>query len=578
MYQLNLSQQKRDVLALSGLNKKNTISLYRSKVRMFIKFCMLIGDAESTLIFLDNSPAKCPSANSRTVALFLRWKVFEKGTLLLDLDNTSTVKDVNGEDMKNVGDWNENNSINQFLSAVTTFHVQNDQSGGYLDVCSDCLREWSSNSSSIGCMQHAYKRKIIRGGNPRNSKEVKQMLGIVNKETENHVVRGAYQLIPIEMRAIRKMLLSTNKIEDLQCWVMILISVKLYLRAEEVCTIRLDHFLKEWFVIDEVSNKVKALALKIKGKTDEDWLRFFIYRSDDCPEFCAMRHLLVYLHCCNIEGDSGWLFPNLRCRQNHVSYASFLRVMKTRFTHLLNRRLPLTCHSLRKTGYLFAIWGDARIEVIRIDARHTCLQTSLSYEQDAVSMLAYAQVQSDENAKFEVPRYKAVRIINQAVGVHLTSEVREIRNLSAIAESCVLKAFKVSQAAEFFRSPLIVIDRAEKEVVDLSPMNSLRDLMRNFLPTNKYNDAIAVLGQLVRSNECDESEEENEVEETVTDNVGGTTKRKRKEGNDDLSEKDELKNMKVPIEKLNYIFELHKVVVDESRVSCFTNAARVYYN
>ena len=109
-------------------------------------------------------------------------------------------------------------------------------------------------------------------------------------------------------------------------------------------------------------------------------------------------------------------------------------------------------------------------------------------------------------------------------------------------------------------------------------MNSLRDLMRNFLPANKYNDAIALLGQLVRSNECDESEEENEVEETVTDNVGGTTKRKRKEGNDDLSEKDELKNMKVPIEKLNYIFELHKVVVDESRVSCFTNAARVYYN
>ena len=100
MNQLNLSQQKSDVLALSGLNKKNTVSLYRSKVRMFIKFCMLIGDAESTLIFLENSPAKCPSANSRTVALFLRWKVFEKGTLLLDLDNTSTVKDVNGEKLK----------------------------------------------------------------------------------------------------------------------------------------------------------------------------------------------------------------------------------------------------------------------------------------------------------------------------------------------------------------------------------------------------------------------------------------------------------------------------------------------
>ena len=103
-----------------------------------------------------------------------------------------------------------------------------------------------------------------------------------------------------------------------------------------------------------------------------------------------MRNLLVYLYCYNIEGDSGWQFPNLRCRQNHVSYASFLHLMKACFTYLLNRRLPLTCYSLRKTGYLFNIWGDARIEVIRIDARHKCLQATLCYEQDAVSMLAYA--------------------------------------------------------------------------------------------------------------------------------------------------------------------------------------------
>ena len=97
--------------------------------------------------------------------------------------------------------------------------------------------------------------------------------------------------------------------------------------------------------------------------------------------------------------------------------------------------------------------------------------------------------------------------------------------------------------------------------------------MRNFLPANKYNDAIALLGQFVRNNE---NEDKSEVEETVTDNSVGRTKRKRKEGNDDLSEKYQLKDMKVPREKLNYIFELHKVVVDEGRVSCFTSAARVY--
>jgi len=44
----------------------------------------------------------------------------------------------------------------------------------------------------------------------------------------------------------------------------------------------------------------------------------------------------------------------------------------------------------------------------------TSTKTSLAYEQDAVSMLSYANI-SNENAKYEVPRYKAVRVINQAV-------------------------------------------------------------------------------------------------------------------------------------------------------------------
>ena len=109
-------------------------------------------------------------------------------------------------------------------------------------------------------------------------------------------------------------------------------------------------------------------------------------------------------------------------------------------------------------------------------------------------------------------------------------------------------------------------------------MTTLRDLMRNFLPANKYNDAIGLLGQLVRN---DENEDENvvlplQIKQQSGNSVG--TKRKRKEGTDDLPEKDQFKDLKVPMEKLNYIFHLHKVVADESRVSCFTNAARVFYN
>jgi len=78
----------------------------------------------------------------------------------LDLNNQATIKDVNGEDLKCVGDWNEMNSVNQFLSAVTTIHTQKDQSGDYVNICVDCVNDWLVNSSSIGCVQHAYRRKL----------------------------------------------------------------------------------------------------------------------------------------------------------------------------------------------------------------------------------------------------------------------------------------------------------------------------------------------------------------------------------------------------------------------------------
>ena len=90
-------------------------------------------------------------------------------------------------------------------------------------------------------------------------------------------------------------------------------------------------------------------------------------------------------------------------------------------------------------------------------------------------------------------------------------------------------------------------------------MTTLRDLMRNFLPANKYNDAIGLLGQLVRN---DENEDENvvlplQIIQQSDNSVG--TKRKRKEGTDDLPEKYQFKDLKVPIEKLNYIFHLHRL-------------------
>lgn len=64
----------------------------------------------------------------------------------------------------------------------------------------------------------------------------------------------------------------------------------------------------------------------------------------------------------------------------------------------------MTIHVFRKSGYLLATWGGVRIKTIRNDARHTCIETSAQYEQDAVAQLAAEQI-LDPKAEYQVPRY-----------------------------------------------------------------------------------------------------------------------------------------------------------------------------
>jgi len=71
-------------------------------------------------------------------------------------------------------------------------------------------------------------------------------------------------------------------------------------------------------------------------------------------------------------------------------------------------------------------------------------------------MLSYANI-SNENAKYEVPRYKAVRVINQAVGVMLSSEVSNVRELSSLAKLYVERDLRVAPVADFYRTPLILL-------------------------------------------------------------------------------------------------------------------------
>ncbi|KAL7562739.1 hypothetical protein ACA910_013241 [Epithemia clementina (nom. ined.)] len=169
-----------------------------------------------------------------------------------------------------------------------------------------------------------------------------------------------------------------TSIKWLQLWVLILLAIRLFLRAEEVCEIKIDQFRSECTILHEEQGRVDQIVLWIKGKTDTEEQCLSLFRDDDNTEFCPVRALLVYIDSAKLEGP--YLFPKAELLEDHLSgdnvgdviwedfpysYTDLLNELKeilyAEFSGQPNAFDEMECtigtHTLRKTGYIFAIFG-----------------------------------------------------------------------------------------------------------------------------------------------------------------------------------------------------------------------------
>jgi hypothetical protein len=58
----------------------------------------------------------------------------------------------------------------------------------------------------------------------------------------------------------------------------------------------------------------------------------------------------------------------------------------------LKRSGPFGTHSIRKTGYLLAIWGNGHFALIMQAARHKDVASALKYSKDAGALLKIANL------------------------------------------------------------------------------------------------------------------------------------------------------------------------------------------
>jgi hypothetical protein len=360
-----------------------TMSNYDTAAGQLWRYCLIRGLYEDMLPLLWPRPPNCPSIRPSTAANFLRFKREKRDTEHEDIDTKARAVDALGLVMVNEGGWQSPHNCDHYAAFISNLHQAMDERDQYLDCCFAC-RLLPLDEQHRGCKIHKSKPRLFRSGNTAESAMFSRQL-VVSKALHGYQELGCTPILPEDVRLIREKLLSSGTIYDLQMYVIIILSISLFLRHDEFHSIKMENFHPEMFEVE--INRIQGLALWVQGKADEGRVNFNIPHSDDYPDLCVLRHLLLYVHLSGIK--SGSLFPSWAELANGPADGNFKTVMNyatfmKKFTELclslpLSEKLIIGTHTLRKTAYLFGVFGRGDYELLRLSGRHKDVKQAEKY-------------------------------------------------------------------------------------------------------------------------------------------------------------------------------------------------------
>ena len=438
------------------------------------------------MLILPSGHENVPSMKVEVVEQFIRLKRSSRNTELLTIAG-APVLDIDGGQVFCDGGWNAPNKAEQCQAALSDIHTANNQEGTYLMPCTLCVTAAEEKEKKCNKHSGSYPR-VARCGNPTRNQVFKHTMAQQRRDGAAYVVKGDSQLLPSDLRALQRHLLSTSDICGLESWVIILIVCKIFLRPDEVLTLRIDSV--ENSLIVRKDGHVHSITVTVMGKTDKKPVHLILYADDDYPDLCPVRALLVYVHCAGIQG--GWLFPkpqelngdvqlgenetattkaknkNKLYRPNDgvyhhpLEYTTFLRQFKkTAASVIPTEGLKLGLHCLRKTAYLLAVWGDGKQHEIAWSARHVTEQNSCTYRRDAEILKKDARLQG--NPQNAVSGWKSCRCVELGQGVCMNLENASGRlTLPKVAHDFVRKNLKFDDDHPYEKCHIVVMDVAMK--------------------------------------------------------------------------------------------------------------------
>lgn len=398
--------------------KTDTIVRYRSVWRSLYKFCFLVGDYESALLLNDDKrPANLLPIKEETLRLYMQFMTKEEGSILHHPTTLQTVTDVLGKSIKCIARYTSPKSLEALQAAISKLHSHFELTKGvYHDgKCKDC-KQLAEGGKNEGCQLHLYSLNVRRKGDSLNSKGFTNNLAKYKKYAKEHYTqKGNFQFMPGEVRQCRTYLLSHNDPVMFMIYVAMLVGIKLFLRIEEVTGMSVADFVVHYFIVN-ANIEVQGLCVQVKGKTDDDWVHLMLWWRDfDCPEFCVVTHLLLWIELIGLRHGSV-LFPHPddigKCPggiyTQSCEYSWFLEKMKHLVFDILKKdKEKLTekhiigTHILCKTAYLFAIFGchlykgtkgnqpdEIDHSTILLSARHKDLKCITKYILDCTTVWA----------------------------------------------------------------------------------------------------------------------------------------------------------------------------------------------
>ncbi|ORY43852.1 hypothetical protein BCR33DRAFT_251222 [Rhizoclosmatium globosum] len=414
---------------------ENSIAAYQKHINLMNYFCSLIGDYDSMLMLLERPPQRPPSMSAETISLAMKFKRKAEGTPLTDSDD-QPVTDVNNQPIPCQGGWNDPKNCNQLLSSLASIHKARgvEENEPYCEPCDDCilLDKQGNFYGCNGCRGRGFPR-LWRRGNPCMSAIVQNTLRQSTIDAAGYKALGDSPWTPQEFLTIRQNLMSKGLPGFLQ-YTQVLVGSFMFSREDEVSTFKTDKIdlgggkfefnCINWDItVFSASGEIEGLGFTVFGKSDKVPVNLIMWRLDDCPMLCPVRHLLGWIFLSGIT--SGYLFPSatelsrlmelrgkpgavMHCKEA-VSYTTLLQQIKHISKECIPYRDgPFGTHTMRKNGYLLAYWGGGEDSTVFKCARHASPAMGAKYKRDAESLMAIAQARNTGDAEMIAPKWRSI--------------------------------------------------------------------------------------------------------------------------------------------------------------------------